>query len=34
MSITKTNPAKNFKRAKRIAQKQNALTSKAEKQPS
>lgn len=28
MSITKTNPAKNFKRAKRIAQKQNALTAK------
>ena len=29
MSITKTNPAKNFKRAKRIAQKQNALTAKS-----
>lgn len=28
MSITKTNPAKNFKRAKRIAQKQSALTAK------
>ncbi|OOF37040.1 hypothetical protein BKK47_11325 [Rodentibacter mrazii] len=28
MSITKTNPAKNFKRAKRIALKQSALMAK------
>ncbi|MCX2960334.1 hypothetical protein [Rodentibacter caecimuris] len=28
MSITKTNPAKNFKRAKRITQKQSALMAK------